>query len=157
MQRSSIVLTTTVTVLAAIACKQPKPTPTAVPASEQAAAPKTELPKCADCIPVTADNFSRAETDLYMNAVATQRDGFGKFEHERTPTPLDKQTVIRMNRDTLYSGAVFDLDAGPATITLPDGGKRFMSMQVINEDQYPRNLQKTQVSKPTRQTHRSMG
>src|SRR5262249_14550463 len=32
--------------------------------------------------------------------------------------------------------AVFDLDAGPVTITLPDAGKRFMSMQVIDEDQY---------------------
>jgi hypothetical protein len=41
-----------------------------------------------------------------------------------------------MNRDTLYSGAIFDLDAGPVTIALPDAGKRFMSMQVINEDQY---------------------
>ena len=27
-----------------------------------------------------------------------------------------------MNRDTLYSAAVFDLDAGPVTITLPDAG-----------------------------------
>ena len=41
-----------------------------------------------------------------------------------------------MNRDTLYSTAVFDLDAGPVTITLPNAGKRFMSMQVVNEDQY---------------------
>ena len=54
----------------------------------------------------------------------------------REPTPIDNQTVIRMNRDTLYSAAVFDLDAGPVTITLPDAGKRFMSLQVINEDQY---------------------
>ena len=30
----------------------------------------------------------------------------------------------------------FDLDAGPVTITLPDAGKRFMSMQVINQDHY---------------------
>ena len=37
-----------------------------------------------------------------------------------------------------YSIAVFDLDAGPVTITLPDPGKRFMAMQVINEDQYTR-------------------
>ena len=44
--------------------------------------------------------------------------------------------MIRLNRDTLYSSAVFDLDAGPVTITLPDAGKRFMSMQVINEDHY---------------------
>lgn len=41
-----------------------------------------------------------------------------------------------MNRDMLYSGAVFDLDAGPVTISLPDAGKRFMSMQIINEDEY---------------------
>jgi len=49
---------------------------------------------------------------------------------------IDQQNVIRLNRDTLYSAAVFDLDAGPVTITLPDAGKRFMSMQVIDEDQY---------------------
>ena len=41
-----------------------------------------------------------------------------------------------MNRDTLYSAAVFDLDAGPVTIALPDPGKRFLSMQVIDEDEY---------------------
>ena len=41
-----------------------------------------------------------------------------------------------MNRDTLYSAAVFDLDAGPVSITLPDAGRRFLSMQVINEDHY---------------------
>src|ERR1700674_1864743 len=44
--------------------------------------------------------------------------------------------VVRPNRDTLYSGAVFDYDTGPVTITLPDAGNRFMSMQVIDEDQY---------------------
>jgi hypothetical protein len=40
-----------------------------------------------------------------------------------------------MNRDTLYSSGVFDLDAAPITITLPDAGKRFMSTQVISQDQ----------------------
>ena len=86
-------------------------------------------------IPVTADNFVRAESDLYLGRVL--RDGgFGKFFHNRQPTPIDHQPVIRMNRDTLYSGALFDLDAGPATITLPDPGGRFMSMQVIDEDHY---------------------
>jgi hypothetical protein len=84
---------------------------------------------------VTADNFIRAESDLYFGNVVKD-GGFGKFHHIREPTPLDKQDVIRMNRDTLYSAAVFDLDAGPVTITLPDAGKRFMSMQFINEDQY---------------------
>ena len=40
-----------------------------------------------------------------------------------------------MNRDTIYSFGVFDLTT-PVTITKPDTGKRFQSMQVINEDQY---------------------
>src|SRR5262245_32034075 len=85
--------------------------------------------------PVSADNFVRAETDLYFGSIVKQ-GGFGKFCHYREPTLINQQTVVRMNRDTLYSGAVFDLDAGAVTITLPDSGPRFMSMQVINEDQY---------------------
>lgn len=89
----------------------------------------------AKTVPVTADNFVRAESDLYFSNIV--KDGaFGKFVHNRLPTLINRQTVIRMNRDTLYSAAVFDLDAGPATITLPDAGARFMSMQVITEDHY---------------------
>ena len=58
------------------------------------------------------DNFARAESDLYMGN--TVKDGgFGKFVHKRMPAEIDMQLVIRMNRDTLYSGAIFDLDAGP--------------------------------------------
>jgi len=86
-------------------------------------------------VPVTVDNFARAESDLYMGN-AVKDGGFGKFHHNRTPTEIDRQFVIRMNRDTLYSAAVFDLEAGPVTITMPDSGKRFMSMQVISEDHY---------------------
>ena len=97
----------------------------AAPALAQAPAP----------VPVTADNFVRAETDLYLSNVVKD-GGFGKFVHRRELTPIDKQVVVRQNRDTLYSAAVFDLDAGPVTITLPDAGDRFVSMQVIDEDQY---------------------
>ena len=60
----------------------------------------------------------------------------GTFAHRREPTAIDRQDVIRMNRDTLYSSAVIDLDASPATVTLPDAAGRFMAMQVINEDHY---------------------
>jgi hypothetical protein len=88
-----------------------------------------------DVLTVTADNFTRAETDRYFGAVVNE-GGFGKFEHHREPMAIDKQTVIRLNRDTLYSGGVFDLDAGPVTVTLPDAGKRFRSMVVLDEDQY---------------------
>ncbi len=86
-------------------------------------------------MPVTVKNFQRAETDMYFGS-SVMRGGFGKLYHYRTPTPIDKQEVIRMNRDTLYSSGVFDLDAGPVTITLPDAGKRFMSLLVIDEDHY---------------------
>ena len=60
---------------------------------------------------------------------------FGKFLHIPKPTPIDQQKVVRMNRDTIYSFGVFDLTT-PVTITKPDTGKRFQSMQVVNEDQY---------------------
>jgi hypothetical protein len=86
-------------------------------------------------IPVTVENFTRAETDLYF-AAAVEAEGFGKFRHRRQLTKIDKQTVIRMNRDTLYSAAVFDLEAGVVTVTLPDAGDRFISMQEINQDHY---------------------
>lgn len=84
---------------------------------------------------VTADNFCRAESDTYFARFAGE-GGFGKFKHDRDLVSIDNQTVIRLNRDTLYSFGVFDLDASPITITLPDTGKRYMAMQVINEDQY---------------------
>src|SRR5262249_25521197 len=74
--------------------------------------------------------------DLYFAGAVKDAGGTGAFSHRREPTAIDRQTVIRMNRDRLYSAAVFDLDAGPVTITLPDAGTRFMSMQVIDEDQY---------------------
>ncbi len=84
---------------------------------------------------VTVDNFIRAESDLYFSNIVKD-GGFGKFNHRREPATIDSQTVIRLNRDTLYSAAVFDLDAGPVTITLPDAGERFMSLLAINEDHY---------------------
>ena len=89
-----------------------------------------------DLVPVNADNFVQAESHLYFSNVALNLGGFGKFYHYREPMPIDKQAVVRANRDTLYSGAVFDLDAGPVTIVLPDAGGRFRSMFAISEEEY---------------------
>ena len=88
-----------------------------------------------DAIPVTADNFIRAETDRTF-AVIERQGGFSKFMHFRELSPIDNHTIKRANRDTLYSVGVFDLDAGPVTISLPDAGSRFMTMIVIDEDHY---------------------
>jgi hypothetical protein len=83
---------------------------------------------------VSPDNFNRAGTDGYFKKKVD--DGmFGKIVHVREPAPIDKQLIVRMNRDTLYSFGVFDLTQ-PVTIVKPDTGNRFQSMVVLNEDQY---------------------
>jgi len=84
-------------------------------------------------VTVTADNFDRAQTDMYF-AKFVKDGALGKFVHERE-LPLENAGP-RPSRDTLSSMAVFDLDAGPVRIILPNPGKRFMAMTEINEDHY---------------------
>lgn len=99
-----------------------------VTASAQVPAPRAP-------VPVTPDNFVRAETDLYFGNLSKE-GAIGAFHHRRQVASIDEQTVVRLNRDTLYSSALFDLDAGPVTIHLPDAGTRFRSLIVINQDHY---------------------
>jgi hypothetical protein len=84
---------------------------------------------------VTVENYNRAQADIYFAGVV-KNGGFAKFRHGRELAPPAQQGIPRPNRDTLYSFAIVDLDAGPVTITLPDAGKRYMGMQVVNQDQY---------------------
>jgi hypothetical protein len=98
-----------------------------------------EWSRAADPQRVTVDNFVRAESDTYF-AKFVGEGGFGKFKHERELASIDNQTVIRLNRDTLYSFAVFDLEASPVTVALPDPAGRFMSLLVINEDHYAQDV-----------------
>ncbi len=84
---------------------------------------------------VSVDNFVRAETHRMFRALAAEAGGVNTWKHNRLPTPLDAQPVIRMNRDTLYSIAVVDISGG-ATIALPDAGDRYLSVMVVNEDHY---------------------
>jgi len=86
-------------------------------------------------VPVTVDNYIRAQSDVYFAGVV-KNGGFGKFRHGRQLAPPAQLGIPRPNRDTLYSFAIIDLDAGSVMITLPDAGKRYMGMQVVNEDQY---------------------
>ena len=105
-------------------------------------------------VPVTVDNFIRAESDRAFAGIV-QQNGFGKFNHSRELTPLDKQLVPRQNRDTLYSSATFDLNAGPVTITLPDAGKRFMTLMTIDQDHYV--VEVVYDSKPHTYTREQVG
>lgn len=81
---------------------------------------------------VTVDNFVRAETDQTLKRYVAQ-GGFGQIVHIRNPVPIDKQDMMRMNRDTLYSFGVFDL-TNPVRITKPDPAGRYQSMLIINQD-----------------------
>jgi hypothetical protein len=83
---------------------------------------------------VTADNFARAETDMYFARFSQGK--VGVLEHIRAPVTADNQRVVRDNPNVLGSIAVFDLDAGPVTLTMPDSDGRFMSLMVTDEDHY---------------------
>ena len=84
---------------------------------------------------VTVDTFVRAETNRMLASMMAAAGGINRWGHNRVPTPLDQQTVVRMNRDTLYSFAVVDLAEG-ARVTIPDSGDRYASLMVVNQDHY---------------------
>ena len=81
------------------------------------------------------ENFARAETDNYF-AAFVKEGAFGKLKHNREMTDVRNQGVVRLNRDTLYSFGVFDLDAGPVTVDIPNAEGRFLSVLLISEDHY---------------------
>ena len=78
---------------------------------------------------VNVDNFVRAETDRMFSDLQRDAGGVNVWNHNRAPAAIDRQTVIRLNRDTLYSTAVVDISAA-ATLTLPDNGGRYMSAMI---------------------------
>jgi hypothetical protein len=84
---------------------------------------------------VNVDNFVRAETDRMFDDLQRAAGGVNNWSHNRAPTPIDEQPVIRMNRDTLYSFAVVDISRG-ATLSIPDPGGRYVSAMVVNQDHY---------------------
>ena len=88
-------------------------------------------------VEVTSANYIRAETDRNFQNIAELSSGkINQLYHFRTPTPVDKQTVVRMNKDTLYSAGVIDTTGG-ATITLPKApAGRYMSILIIDNDHY---------------------
>jgi len=88
-----------------------------------------------ETVTVNVDNFPHAETDMQIGRMLKQAGGVNKWTHNREPTPLDKQNVIRMNRDTLYSFAIVDISKG-ATVTMPEAGDRYMSLMTVNNDGY---------------------
>jgi hypothetical protein len=85
---------------------------------------------------VTPETYIRAESDRQFGVIAKMAGGVNRFYHFRRPTPLDKQNVVRMNRDTLYSMGIVDTSQG-ATFTVPElPGDRYVSVYLVDNDHY---------------------
>ncbi|MCK0089184.1 DUF1254 domain-containing protein [Rhodococcus sp. F64268] len=84
---------------------------------------------------VNVDNFVRAETDRMFADLQRDAGGINTLLHHRTPAAVEHQTVIRMNRDTLYSFAIVDVSGG-ASVTVPESGERYVSVMVVDEDHH---------------------
>ncbi|MEM8546622.1 MAG: DUF1254 domain-containing protein [Pseudomonadota bacterium] len=86
---------------------------------------------------VTEENYIRAEVDFSFADFQRNAGGeVNEFFYITRPTPLDEQTVVRINRDTLYAGAVVDTEGG-AMVTIPEfPDDRYFSVFVIDNDHY---------------------
>jgi len=126
----SVMLFLTVSAGLLLSCNQGKPKieTTGIESSSQGLELST--------IAVTPETFIRAETDRMFFNFSQLAGGVNKFYHFRELVPLDRQTVIRMNRDVLYSGAVVDVEKG-ATVTFPEiPGGRYASILLVDNDHY---------------------
>jgi hypothetical protein len=88
---------------------------------------------------VNVENFARAETSAQFDRILQMTGGINQFVHLRGPTSLDRQNVIRMNRDTVYSATIVDISNG-ATLTVPDEDKRYMFIMVVNDHKGYQNM-----------------
>jgi hypothetical protein len=87
-------------------------------------------------VEVTQKTYCRAETDRTFFNATRMAGGVNRLFCFRNVTPLDKQTVVRMNKDTLYSPAVVDTSKG-ATITVPAmPAGRYFSVKLVDNDHY---------------------
>ena len=91
--------------------------------------------RCLVTIVVTEDNFVRAETNRMLVGPQADAGGVNRWRHHRAPVAVEEQTVIRTNRDTLYSMAVVNITDG-ATLTVPDSDGRYLTVMVVNQDHY---------------------
>jgi hypothetical protein len=82
---------------------------------------------------VNVDNSQERRATACWPQCCETTGGIGQWMYNREPTRLDYQTVIRQDRDTLYSAAVIDVSEG-VTLTAPDTGDRYVSAMLVNQD-----------------------
>jgi len=96
---------------------------------------ETSVANATDTIPVTLKNYKVAESDFAFGGTV-KLGGVNKFVHLPVQLfDLKNQTVVRMNQDTIYSGAVIDVSEG-ATITLPEANGRYLAVMIVQNDHY---------------------
>ena len=117
----------------ALACTPATEHKAAAPAAPAATAPSAQA---AAGVQVTPETYIHAESDRQFGNIVKMAGGVNRLFHFRSPTPLDKQNVVRMNRDTLYSMGVVDTSKG-ATITVPElPTDRYVSVYLVDNDHY---------------------
>ena len=85
-------------------------------------------------VQVSALNYVEAKTALQFDKYLASAGGkLNTFAHSRMLVGINNRSSKRLNRDTLYSVAIVDISQG-ASIRLPEGGDRYISVQVVNQD-----------------------
>jgi len=72
-------------------------------------------PPASQGVPVTIDNYNRAQTDVNFAGVV-KNGGFGKFRHGRDLAPPASRESSGPTATRCIRFAIVDLDAGPVTI-----------------------------------------
>jgi hypothetical protein len=103
--------------------------------SEQPTVDRLSAHVSSTTVPVNINNYVLAETSGQFDRILKMSGGINKLRNFREPTPLKKQSVIRMNRDTLYSFAIVDISKG-AKLTMPETNGRYNTAMIVNENEY---------------------
>jgi hypothetical protein len=85
--------------------------------------------------PVDLSNYKVAESDVAFGNITKLAEMNTFFHFPVGEFDLNNQTVVRMNQDTTYSGAIVNVSKG-ASITLPETNGRYMSAMVVQNDHY---------------------
>ena len=86
-------------------------------------------------VPATVDNFARAETDNYLATNSRKQGSAGSVIVASRPQSITRRSFG--STETRFIPLVCSISRrGRVTIALPDAGKRFMSLEVINQDHY---------------------
>ena len=72
------------------------------------------------------------DTATHVSKVDQARAPINQFVHYRAFPDASNRTVVGFNVDTLYSMAQLDLSKEPMVLSVPDMGKRFWVMQIID-------------------------